>query len=137
MPKIGDFDIKTTILCDDVRQESGTGKYILIGVFTGDILVREFPAQVQLALYIEIDGPAGHHDVELRLSGPQAGEGILNISLDAETDGVGAVTTPRITVAMESEGTFRADWRVAGGDWENILSKQVRLLDPTVFRQPS
>jgi len=46
------LETTAAIICDNVRHEV-TGKQILIGVYTGTILVPSFPAALTLALWLE------------------------------------------------------------------------------------
>jgi len=53
-----------TIFCDDVRQEI-SGKFILIGVYSGDMNVNNGPATVPLSIWIEMTGlSAGHQNLD-------------------------------------------------------------------------
>lgn len=47
---VGTF--RNVVVCEDVRDEVGN-KRSLMGVFSGDITVQQFPAIVQLAVYLE------------------------------------------------------------------------------------
>lgn len=61
------------IYCDDVRIEA-TGKHILIGVYSVDMVVGvPFPAVVGLTVYLRLWGlTAGQHKVDLTISPPGA-----------------------------------------------------------------
>lgn len=131
MKRIGNLKIGNALLCEDVRKEDN-GKQILIGVFPGDLLIPDFPAQVQLAFYIELIAPAGVTELEIRMSGPQKGRAILRAKIDHEMEGPAAVATPKISVLMEKEGIFRIDARVPDGHWSNLITKKVSLgVSPT------
>lgn len=53
MPKIIDeVEILNTIVCEDVRQEI-SGKWSILGTFSGDIIVPVLPTNIKLALYME------------------------------------------------------------------------------------
>lgn len=63
---IGQF--RNAILCEDVREEI-RNKKSLMGVFTGDVVVSEFPARIRMAIYLEyapIKGE-GQHIIEIVL----------------------------------------------------------------------
>jgi hypothetical protein len=61
------------IYCDDVRIEA-TGKHILIGVYSVDMVVGvPFPAIVGLTVYLRLWGlTAGQHIIDLTVSPPGA-----------------------------------------------------------------
>jgi len=44
----------TVALCDQVYMDKDTGKTILAGMFSGDILTDRFPSMVPCAFYVEI-----------------------------------------------------------------------------------
>lgn len=43
--------IDAAVICEDVRMEAN-GKYMLLGVYTGNIIVAALPARLQLRCYI-------------------------------------------------------------------------------------
>jgi hypothetical protein len=56
------------IVCDDVRREV-TGKDILIGVYSGDIILSIFPMWFPASLWIEIETlEVGKHEINFRMS---------------------------------------------------------------------
>lgn len=131
MKRVGNFIIGNAVLCEDVRKEDN-GKQILIGVFPGDLLIPDFPAPIQLAVYIELIAPAGVNEMEIRMSGPQKGTAILRAKIDHEKEGPAAIATQRIGIVMEKEGIFRIDARVPDGRWSNLITKKVSLgVSPT------
>jgi hypothetical protein len=138
MISVGPLKFGNAILCDDIRREEGNNKYILIGIYSGDIILSNMPAEFQLAFYIEIFAPAGHYDLQIRLSGPQKGaEAILPTSFDhAGGDQVGTLASPRIGLTMTEEGTFKIDARVGEGRWKNIIVKKV-IVTPNASPQLS
>ena len=61
-PKLG-----LVAICDAVYKDEQSNKPILAGVFSGDILVSAFPAELRVALYIEIQIPEpGPHEVDIQ-----------------------------------------------------------------------
>lgn len=54
-------NLRNAILCDDIREEVGN-KLSLMGIFGGDILVGEFPAQIQLAIFMQYLPSADEED---------------------------------------------------------------------------
>ena len=47
------------ILCDDIRKEDN-GKMMLIGIYSGDILVPTFPSKLPLSMLLHGKGDAGY-----------------------------------------------------------------------------
>lgn len=131
--KIGPITIVNAVLCDDVRSEANTSKHMLIGTYSGDIRVGgDLPAQIPLSLYLELDGPVGAHDVELRLSGPGKGKATLQGRLEQEEAGASTLVLSRAYITMEKEGVFKIDIRLReGGRWVNLVKKSVLSVPPT------
>ena len=65
------------LICDDIRQEI-TNKYILIGVYLGDMVLPEFPVHASISLWIQYrPDHVGEHEIALRFNGPSPEEGKL------------------------------------------------------------
>jgi len=89
-----DLKIDAALICDDIRSELG-GKAILIGVYTGDILLSRAPATIHVSLWL-----AG------RL--PQIGGGELKIKVhlgDRADESADTVTQP-VSMQRSQNGEF-------------------------------
>ena len=136
MKSIGSLKLVTAMLCDDIRKEDRTNKYILIGTYSGDIHVgAPLPQHALFAIYLEFLVPVGDHEIDLRVSGPGSGKAILKARITQEKEGAGVIASPRMDLELEREGYLRFDARVAGGKWTNVLKK--RVSGPTSSPQPS
>src|SRR4051812_32332837 len=105
MISVGNLRIRNAVLCEDVRQEK-SNKFILIGVFPGDILVEDVPASVPLDVYIDAIALEPIGSIFLKLSGPGEGSAIIGINYHASleegsTETVAALVTPRMEVAVQ------------------------------------
>lgn len=61
-----EVDVKTVIVCDDVRREDN-GKWLLIGVYAKDIGFHKLPDNFSFSVWIELDYLAvGEHDFSFR-----------------------------------------------------------------------
>ena len=143
MIEVGKFSIRNCLLCDDIRQEKNN-KLIILGVFSGDILIPKVPANISLAFFI--DGFAdvlGETSIWFKLSGPGEGHVIIEVSLDVTMAGQQiALSLPRADVTLECEGVLRFDASSDQKDWVNLMEKKVILSDevwslfPTVSERP-
>jgi hypothetical protein len=62
------MNVTAALVCDDVRKEIN-GKDILIGVYSGGILVPQFPGEVTMALYLQYEPTVtGKIDGSIRLT---------------------------------------------------------------------
>lgn len=95
---------RNAILCDDIRQEKNN-KYILIGVFSGDVVASQFPAALAFSVYAEhvTDGP-GHHDMAIRfsLSGEHKAE--VRARIDMPIAGTATIVLPPMPIELQAEG---------------------------------
>jgi hypothetical protein len=55
MPKFPLITVKHVVVCDDIRREDN-GKEILIGVYSGGIIVPQFPVPLALACRYSVAG---------------------------------------------------------------------------------
>ncbi|GGO26807.1 hypothetical protein GCM10010991_07810 [Gemmobacter aquaticus] len=72
-----DFD---ALFCEDIRQEAN-GKFILVGVFAGSLLLASLPATIRLGALVRIwNLPAGAHQMSLRIFG----EHLTEVKIDGD-----------------------------------------------------
>lgn len=65
--QIGEITILNCVLCEDIRKEVSQ-KEILIGVYSGDIVTKNYPAQLNLVYWLQhFTSTAGDHSFEVRL----------------------------------------------------------------------
>lgn len=126
----GGFRVGNALLCEDVRQEK-TEKFILVGVFSGDILIGKVPSRVAIALYMDgVLERAGATEVQIRFSGPGEGEGIVGAEFVTSSDGERVVIpVPRVELLFEAAGTFRVEVSDDDQTWTTVIEKKVVLTD--------
>lgn len=126
------------LICDDARREHN-GKEILIGIYTGDILVAHFPANLRLCLWIYFEtDQRGEVPLEVRaVVAPDDRllfSGGLVYEIDpAQLPGMRPVTLPlpAMPVKLDSEAVVRFQWKLnEASDWETIVEKHVLLGAP-------
>jgi hypothetical protein len=118
---------RNAILCEDIRDEVG-GKNSLMGVFSGDIVVPSFPAQVNVAFFLQYfadDSDGAHISAKLRLM--QDDLEMVNFIMEADRP-LGQTATfilPRGVAALDKAGTLRILISVNGAPEEEVLRKQI------------
>ena len=116
----------SAIICDDVRKEDNM-KEIIIGVYTGNIVVFEKNATITLCvwLYMEVDGN-GSIDVEFRGFDP-SGRPVFKgkMAVTAQKKNTISSTLPPFHITVDQEGPLKIQYRKAGGRWTNLLTKKV------------
>ena len=131
MIRVGNLTFKNAILCEEVRQEKNN-KFILLGVFSGDILVEEIPANLGLSFYLEaIIAKPGPTNLWLKMSGPsEEDEALIEARMEAASAGTAAtIALPRMDVLMRGEGVFRLSASQDEKDWVTLIEKKVSQRD--------
>lgn len=123
---VGDLTVVGAIVCEDIRQETGK-KLSLLGVFSGDILVRTIPANLRVALYLATEASA-EVDIELfyrlRLNEEEllTAQGRFKSSV-----GKGAIPFPSMVVAISQPGVLHFEIGADGKDWVEVATKNVSV----------
>jgi hypothetical protein len=124
MTKIGSF--RNVSLCEDVREEVGNKKS-LMGVFSGDVVVSQFPAQIRVAFYLEYLPRKGFGDREIQfaltLGNERAAHGVIQIE-DQSMD-VATIIIPQGIAQFTQPGDIVLEVGVEG-EMIEVLRKNVR-----------
>jgi hypothetical protein len=142
-PQIEPFNV---IFCDDIRREI-SGKEILIGVYSSDILIPSVPTVLGISLWIQIRARGkGAARSRLRVTDPSgntAGETVLEYTIDdskaAQSQGetISSITLPQLPLNIAQAGTIDVLW-ASDGEFVPIGRKQVTIGPvPTAFGQLS
>lgn len=135
---------RNAIVCDDVRRED-SGKAILIGVYTGDIVVAGYPSIFSAKFWFEVSSE-GNGSAPFSARAILEPGGIELFSMNAEIERkrgpLGDEGTEDYFAAssrpfrIEQSGCILFQFRSGDGDWETIRSKRVvsaaELRDPPV-----
>ncbi|WP_282608966.1 hypothetical protein [Pelagibius sp. Alg239-R121] len=117
---------RNVLLCDDIRQEI-SNKLILIGVYTGHIVLSEFPANIRLAVYAEFKPrELTVEDVQLRYK--LDGKLLATISGRVEAhdlDSWATAAIPALPLQLESMGELSIEAQFGDGSVEVIGRKQI------------
>lgn len=126
-PKPVILEIITSVVCDDIRRED-TGKDILIGVYSGDILVPRFPANINLAVWLHVrPSKAGEAKFDFRLVGPhdvQFVQGHGEVTFGAV--GPGSISLAGLPAPVQVPGELRLLFRQGNEEWRPVAGIQVR-----------
>jgi len=141
MPDKHAIKIKSAILCDDIRQEKNN-KLILIGVFSGNIMLHDFPGMIAPQIYIEwvLDRPGEHKfTIKYELGGEKRKEIKGNYKL-LESNEVASLVLPPVLLEIERPTKLDVVLRLDDGSPINILTKKIvaaELSEPAVSETPS
>jgi uncharacterized protein DUF6941 len=142
MNKRSQFQVLHALLCDDVRREFN-GKMILIGVYSGDVVVASLPATLVFTLWISALVPRTT-TIEFRVLGHQ-NQQILpdhtqQITAPPNPERPVDLTVGGILLNLQAEGKITFQWRVKGANrWEPLLTTMVSkgTIPTPAFAAPS
>src|SRR5512139_3475912 len=102
------LEVETVVLCDDIRQEAN-GKYLLVGVYGSNIVVRRFPVNIRLAVWLLVHPKElGTFEGRIRVVGPQEAilaDGRLAFEIKATNGTIMAI--PGLPLQLQREGQIR------------------------------
>ena len=122
---------KYVLLCDDIRTEV-SGKLILIGVYSGDILAANFPLRMKLTTYVAADmlqPGSGTLSIEINIAPDDGSEGQVHV-LEAEMEvgtgpSEGGFPMPAVPIAVPGPAALTIRWKLNDSDWAKIASKRI------------
>ena len=124
-----DFRLVSALLCEDARKDIA-GKDILIGVYSGNILVERLPGKMPITAWFNLDvhGPC-IFAIEVRVLDPTEREtirGKMKLNVKAEKDSV-STSLPIFLMDIEKEGFIRVQIRRENGKWRNVIKKKITV----------
>ena len=119
------------VFCDDIRREV-TGKEILIGVYSGDLLVSRLPAPVVLAIWVpfeRVGNAEGKIPIEFRMldageNNKSLGYGSIEIALSDVSD-AGALSLPALAIMLNRSGQLVFQLKQHDEPWQTVASLKV------------
>lgn len=130
MAKRRTIQITSAILCDQVRVENNN-KFIIIGVYSGEVVVSALPALLHLSAYFEILGLSiGEHEFILEMQGP-TGESVgIQGGLIVSEDLPAAIFTPPMPVPCPSAGEVVVNVTVSGESFDGVIRRRIKEAAP-------
>lgn len=136
-PPALDLKLLIALICDDWRREDN-GKEILIGIYTGGIVVPQMPIVLQVCLWLYIQPQeVGDADFDVRILDPSDKE-VLQGNFQFHVASIEFPTTVplvRLPLQIGQLGTSKFQWKAPGHDWETIVEKNVSLPVPQTASQ--
>jgi hypothetical protein len=124
-----------TIFCDDIRQESN-GKYIIIGTYSGEILIYNSVPLVQLATYVSISGLSeGPHSLALAVQLQTVAEtrtiGNMTMEVQVTRPDLPAVIAPTgLHIPVDADGLLTLYLSVSGSPPKEAGHLKIKLISP-------
>jgi hypothetical protein len=128
-------NISKVLICDDIRVENN-GKYILIGVYTDDILVSSLPATLSFMTYLQIrPDDVGEANIRARVCfGRQSKKNvapIIEIKAVFKNKETAQMALPKVSFTAQKEEVYRVDVSFDGRTWVNLSKTPIRLMQYT------
>lgn len=126
------FRLMNAVFCEDIRREDN-GKDMLLGVYSGDIVVARCPTRVGMSLWLQyVSAPSvkGETGIDLRLRFDGHDEPVSQIGLPFMEEGETTLALRGMPVAIDGSGVLLLEHRLPGQDWTEIACKRVTCPDP-------
>lgn len=118
------LEFRTVIVCDDIRKEV-TGKEILIGVYSGEIVLPSFPSWFPASLWFEIETlEVGKYEVMVRFSLTDKPPVLLKAGLDVSRTGGTSMVLAGLQLFAENECELIVEIQ-DGEEWRVLKRKKV------------
>ena len=124
------------VFCDDIRREV-TGKEILIGVYSGNMLVPRLPAPIVLSIWVPFSRTAesvGEIPMEFRLLDADdrpIGYGSVQITVSDATE-IGSLSLPALGVMLNHAGSLKFQLKQYEEPWETVSTLKVAVRPESV-----
>ena len=117
---------RTVVVCDDIRDEIGNKKS-LMGVFSGDIIVAEFPAYIQIAIYLEVlvsedDKPT---DIELSMKIDDSHIFGAKVTVSKQSSPWASIMLPKGVITFEKESSLSLTGKIITENEIELFRKKI------------
>lgn len=132
------FRILAVVICDDIRREV-SGKDILVGAYSSEIVVGSLPAPMHLAFWLELmSSQSGAFSVFFKLEVPGT---VLMSEMRIDIEIVDpalpfAISTPQINMVINQAGKLKVLFKSEQlSKYEVIKTKNIRYQAHPMFQQ--
>lgn len=124
-----EYKVINALVCEDARKDLNH-KDILVGVYSGNITVKNFPAAMSIVVWMNLSVEGlGTKAIAVRIVGPHkktllAGELSIEKRERNQADTI-SVSTPHALFNIEGPGTLRFQIKTPSGRWKDIVTKEI------------
>jgi hypothetical protein len=114
-------------VCDQIYRDVATNKIVLAGMFTGDLVVQTFPAQISLAIYLELVWASVgeiEFDLSVTASGVQIGK-VRDKIQHADQHMPAVIVLPASPFVIEQAGVIEMTIALNGGRRRTAFRKRL------------
>ena len=116
--------IIAAIVCEDIRKEI-SNKDILIGVFSGDIVLPSFPSWLNLAFWLEIaTAELAMHELRVRIQIGEQSPVEFKANLQISRVGEASVSLPGLQVQIDKPTELLLE-QFVDGNWQVFKRKKI------------
>jgi len=127
--RLNGYSIVSMILCEQVRQEI-RNKVSIIGVYSSNIIVGQFPSTFPLTIYLEIDVQViGAMELNIRLVSPGPNMVEMKVVGDITMAGLSHVPIPTMALVCSEAGPVTVEVNDGGGVWHVLTTRKIDLGD--------
>lgn len=123
------FSVETALICDEARIEAN-GKYFLIGVYTGDVVVASTPVDLLLTGFLILNAPTAFTtelNIRAAINGTKVSQ--LQGTISAETGGAIPIQIPAAIRDLKEQSVFSIMIQIDNGDWHTVVSRLIVIQD--------
>lgn len=123
-----EFRLNYAILCEMAKLDVD-GKWMLIGIYTGDIAVPSLPSLHTVSIFINLDvQETGEFPLFIRFSGPGDDSGVVAGRIFVSEPQHPTIVVPdQHLIKFACEGEFKVDVSFDEENWIAAIRAQVRL----------
>ena len=111
-------------MCDDIRREI-SNKDIIIGAYAGDVIVPEFPAQISVAFWVELQAVAlGDFKLKLRVRLQDKKPVTLQVDINVVKLERFSLSVPTLQVLVQEESEILLEVN-EDDDWKTLKTKKI------------
>lgn len=127
------IEILGGVICDDIRKEDN-GKAILIGVYSGDILISSFPFQRPICLWLHGRAEKGIYDMEVRIRTvgendelAPAKERKIKADFSSLESSEMAISIVGVPISVNESSEIILEVKLAQQEWSELSRKRIKL----------
>lgn len=127
--QLNGYSIETSILCEQIREEI-RNKVSIIGVYSSNIVVGQFPSTFPISLYLELDAQrVGKIELHIRFVTP--GPNTVGMKIDGElsTTGRSFIPMPTMPLICAEAGSVVIEVSDDGNVWHKLMTREIQLGD--------
>ena len=127
--QLNGYSIESALLCEQIRQEI-QNKVSIVGVFSSNIVVGQFPSTFPITIYLEIDAEvAGEIELNVKLISPGSNRVEVKIMGEIALPGRSYIPMPAMPLVCDEPGPVTVEVSDGGEVWHTLIAREIQLGD--------